>query len=235
METVPAYVTIVFLLTTFTAIGFLLRATRKAGLGLLPSQILIFILPLWIFFQAALSVLGFYEDFTSVPPRLFLFGILPALLLVLGYIAAFHRTYVERLPLKLLTLLHIVRIPVELVLLWLSIAGQVPRMMTFQGLNFDILSGIAAPIVAWLAFRGGETRRGLLIAFNVIGILLLANVVVIAALSVPSSIQFLNIAEPNRAVLYFPYIYLPTIVVPIVLFSHLASLYKLLRADRVGS
>ena len=228
METVPPYVSIVFILTTFTAIGFLLRATRKAGLHRTPSRILVFILPLWIFFQAALSISGFYEEFTSVPPRLLLFGVLPALLLIALYLTVFRHTFVERLPLRMLTMVHIVRIPVELVLLWLSVAGQVPRMMTFEGANFDILSGIAAPIVAWLAFRGGETRKGLLVAFNIVELLLLANVVSIAALSIPSAIQQLNIDQPNRAVLYFPYVYLPTIVVPIVLFSHLVSLYRTL-------
>ncbi|MBX7054943.1 MAG: hypothetical protein K1X36_08300 [Pyrinomonadaceae bacterium] len=230
METVPPYVSIVFILTTFTAIGFLLRATRKAGLHRTPSRILVFILPLWIFFQAALSISGFYEEFTSVPPRLMLFGVFPALLLVTVYLTFYRHTFVDRLPLRMLTMVHIVRIPVELVLLWLSFAGQVPRMMTFEGVNFDILSGIAAPLVAWLAFRGGRTRKGLLIGFNVIGLALLANVVSIAALSLPSAVQQLNFAEPNRAVLYFPYVYLPTIVVPIVLFSHLVSLYRVLLA-----
>ena len=36
--------------------------------------------------------------------------------------------------------------------------------------------------------------------------------------------------QPNRAVLFFPYIRLPTIIVPVVLFSHLAALWKLLYA-----
>ena len=229
MESIPPYVSIVFILTTFAAIAFLLRAARHAGLNSLPTRLLIFLLPLWIFFQAALSISGFYENYTSIPPRLMAVGIFPAIIVIVVFLLFFRRTFVDRLPLKTLTWLHVVRIPVELVLLWLSFAGQVPQMMTFEGRNFDILAGIAAPIVGLIAFRGGVQRRWLLVAFNIAGLLLLANVVSIAALSLPSAIQQLNFDQPNRAVLYFPYIWLPTIIVPIVLFAHLASLWKLLR------
>jgi len=227
MDGVPAYVSIVFILTTFAAIAFLLRATRRAGLDTLPAKILLFLLPLWIFFQAALSISGFYENSTWIPPTLVATGVLPALLLVVLYLSVFREKYVKRLPLRTLTMLHTVRIPVELVLLWLYFAGQVPQMMTFEGRNFDILAGIAAPVVAWAGFRGGEMRPKVLIAFNIIGLVLLANVVSIAALSLPSALQMLNFEQPNRAVFYFPYVFLPTIVVPIALFAHLASLIQL--------
>ena len=228
METLPAYVSIVFILTTFAAIAFLLQATRSVGLSTLPSRILIFLLPLGILFQGVLAVGGFYQKTDVLPPRLALFGVWPAILLIIVYFIFFRRTFIERLPLRLLTVLHVVRIPVELVLLWLFLGGQVPQMMTFEGRNFDILSGILAVIVYFAAFREGERRKGLLIAFNLIGLALLANVVTIAILSLPTPIQQLNFDQPDRAVLYFPYIWLPTIVVPIVLFAHLASLWQLL-------
>jgi hypothetical protein len=227
MESLPEYVPVVFALTTVTSIGFLLKAVSQAGSRTFPSLLLIFLLPFWLLFQAILALAGFYQDFLGVPPRLVLFAIVPALLLIAVYLIFFRRSFIEKLPLKTLTILHLVRIPVEIVLLWLFFGGQVPQMMTFEGRNFDILSGIAAPIVYWAAFKKSETRRGVLIAFNVLGLILLANVVSIAALSLPSAIQQLNFDQPSRAVLYFPYIWLPAIVVPIVLFAHLASLLKL--------
>jgi hypothetical protein len=54
------------------------------------------------------------------------------------------------------------------------------------------------------------------------------NVVITAIFCVPSPIQQLAFDQPNRAVLFFPYIWLPTVIVPIVFFSHAASLWKLL-------
>ena len=235
MESLPPYVSIVFILTTFAAVGFLLRGGRSPGLRKRSFRVFFFLLPPWLVFEAVASLGLFYENFTSVPPRLIVFAIFPALAVIAAYLLFFRRKFVLKLPLRTLTMLHIVRIPVEIVLYWLFVGGQVPQMMTFDGRNFDILSGIAAPIVYWAAFRGAKTRRGILIVFNIFGLLLLVNIVSIAALSLPSPLQQLNFDQPNRAVLYFPYIWLPAIVVPIVLFAHLASLLQLFRKDgRMG-
>lgn len=235
MEGLPPYVSVVFILTTFAAVWFLLQGAKTAGLGSLPSRILLFLLPLWIILQGVLAVYGFYLQTDAVPPRIALFGVWPALLVIAVYFVFFRRSFIERLPLRLLTLLHAVRIPVELVLLWLFYGGQVPRMMTFEGWNFDILSGVAAIAVYFAGFKDGAARRGVLIAFNLVGLLLLANIVTIAILSLPTPIQQLNFGQPNRAVLYFPYVWLPGIVVPIVLFSHLAALWQLFTKRNSGT
>ena len=227
MEALPAYVPIVFIVTTFAAIAFLLQAVKAAGVSKLPSQILVFLLPLWIMFQGFLAASGFYLKTDSLPPRLAMFAVWPAVLLIVVYFVFFRRTFIDRLPLKILTSVHVIRIPVELTLLWLFLGGQVPQMMTFEGRNFDIFSGILAILVYFTAFRGPTMRRGVLIAFNLVGLGLLINVVVIAVLSLPTPMQRWNFEQPNLAVLYFPYIWLPAIVVPIVLFSHLAALWVL--------
>ena len=228
MNELPGYVSITFILTTFATLGFFLQAVKAVGLGRLSSRLIVFLLPLWLFFQAALALGGFYQDTTSFPPRLILCGILSAVLLIAAYFI-FFRSFIEKLPIKHLTLLHVVRVPVEIVLFWLFVGGLVPQMMTFEGRNFDILSGILAPRVFVAAFWGLERRRWLLIAYNLLGLVLLANIVGIAAMSLPSPMQQLNFDQPNRGVLLFPYIWLPTIIVPIVLFSHLTSLWQVLR------
>ncbi len=228
MDSIPGYVSIVFILTTFATVAFFLQAAKRVGLDSVPSKILVFLLPLWIFFQAMLGLGGFYQVTENVlPPRIVLFGVFPTTLLIISFFLFFRKSFIESLPLGILTMVHIIRIPVEVVLYWLAAGSMIPHLMTFEGRNFDILSGILAPIAYLLAFRAGETRRGVLIAFNVIGLILLANIVTIAALSVPSPIQQFGFDQPNRAVLYFPYVWLPTLVVPIVLFSHLATFWKL--------
>lgn len=227
MESIPGYVSIVFILTTFITVGFLLQATKAAGIQSWAAKLLLFLLPLWIIFQSILSIGGFYNDVDSTPPRIFIFGVVPALALIAVYFLFFRSSFIDRLPLKLLTSIHSVRIPVELVLYWLFLNQQVPKIMTFSGWNFDILTGIMAIVLSFVAFRGGSANRPILIAFNVIGLFLLALIVIIAFLSAPSPLQSLAFEQPNRAVLFFPYSFLPTIVVPIILFSHLASLWKL--------
>jgi hypothetical protein len=131
--------------------------------------------------------------------------------------------------LRALTLLSTVRVPVELVLLWLYQHGQVPRIMTFEGRNFDILSGLTAPLVAWLAFRGGVTSRPLLLVWNLVAFGLLLNIMTLAILSLETPFQQFAFGRPNRGVLYFPFIWLPAIIVPVVFVSHVVSLWHLLR------
>jgi hypothetical protein len=227
MDAVPGYVSIVFLVTAFAAVGFLLQAVKVVGLDAVPSKILLFLLPLWIIFQCVLSIGGFYQNTDSLPPRLFVVGIVPPLVLMISFFLLFRASFIERLPLKLLTILHIVRIPVEMVLYWLFLGSLVPRAMTFAGWNYDIASGIFALIVYAFAFRGKNLNKGIIICFNLIGLSLLLVIVITAALSIPSAMQQIAFEQPNKAVLLFPYSLLPTLVVPIVLFAHLAAVWKL--------
>ena len=229
IENLPAYVSLTFTLTTFLTVGFFLYAIRQGAFQALPAKILISLTAFWLLFQAVMAVGGFYTQTGMFPPRIVLFGVFPVLLLIVAYFLFFRENFIERLPLKVLTLLHVIRIPVEIVLFWLLQNRLVPEAMTFEGRNFDILSGLTAPIVFWLAFRGGKTNRTMLIVWNIAALLLLVNVVTIAVRAMPSPMQSLALDQPNIAVLYFPFNWLPSVVVPIVLFAHLAGLWKLFK------
>jgi hypothetical protein len=233
MENLPGYVSITFVLTTFLTVGFLFYAIRQTVFKTKTAKILIFLVPVWLIFQAVLALSEFYLPTDSLPPRLFSVAILPALLLFFLLFVFERNVFVSRISLKTLTLLHIVRIPVEIVLLWLYQSGQVPRLMTFEGRNFDVLSGLTAPVVFWLAFSNGKTNRAVLIVWNIFALLLLINIVINAVLSIPSQLQKFAFDQPNIAVLHFPFIWLPAVVVPIVLFSHLASLWQLATNDKI--
>jgi hypothetical protein len=222
----PAYVSVVFLLTALATAGVFLFVTVSHTSPSIVTRVFAVLLPIWMVVQTLLAWSGFYQDTSAIPPRMVLTGVLPALLAIVVSLL-FFRDVVSLLPLRSLTLIHVIRIPVELVLLWLSQSGDIPRVMTFEGRNFDILSGSLALVVFFFAFRGGRVNRPLLIAFNIIGLILLANIVSIAVMALPSPLQQIAFDEPNLAVLFFPYIWLPTVVVPIVLFCHLASLFKL--------
>ncbi len=228
IENLPGFITIAFIFTTFLTIGFLFYAIRQTAIQTAPAKILIALISFWLFFTGSAGMSGFYTNSTSIPPRVFILGVFPSIILIFVYFVFFRKDFLEKLPLKTLTLLSIVRIPVELVIYWLFQNKQMPEIMTFSGTNFDILSGITAPIIFWLAFRSNEINRTLLIVWNIFALLLLINIVTTAALALPSPMQQIAFEQPNRAVMYFPFIWLPSIVVPIVLFSHLVSLWKLI-------
>lgn len=228
IEGLPAYVSPFFIATTFLTVGFLFYAIKQARADSFPAKLLLFLTAFWMVFQASLSFGGFYQDASPIPPRIFAFAAFPALLFAVLYVLIFRKSFISELPLRTLTLLHVIRVPVELCLLWLFHSGQVPRAMTFEGQNFDILTGLTAPIVWYFGFANGRVRRPLLIAWNVLALLLLVNIVTTAVLAFPSPLQKIAFDQPNRAIMYFPFVWLPAVVVPIVLFSHFAALCQLL-------
>jgi hypothetical protein len=233
IENLPAYVSVTFILTTFLTVGIFLYAIKRGAFTSTATKFLSFLLPFWLIFQATLAIGGFFLNTEAVPPRLFLFAFLPSLAAIILLFILARKNFIEQLPLQALTYLHVIRIPVELVLLWLYQGGQVPQLMTFEGRNFDILAGITAPIMAWLAFRGGKTNRPLLIVWNLVAVGLLTNIVINAVLSFPFPLQQFAFDQPNRGLLYFPFIWLPSTIVPIVFFCHLASLWQLARNNRL--
>ncbi|MGH7783591.1 MAG: hypothetical protein ACREO5_07105, partial [Candidatus Binatia bacterium] len=173
IEQLPLYVSIVFILTTLLTVWLLLRAIPPPISDKLPARLLIFLLPFWLILQGVLGIGDFYHFTDAVPPRVFSFGVFPVLILMAAYFMFFRKGFVESLSLKALTLVSVVRVFVELVLLWLFQAGQVPQLMTFEGHNFDLLSGLTAPIIYLLAFRKGRTNRPLLIGWNLVALGLL--------------------------------------------------------------
>ena len=226
IENLPAFISIVFLLTTVFTIYFFYKAANF-------SKLTLNVLIIWLSIQALLSIKGFYTNTTSIPPRFLLMILPPFTGIIILFSTKNGRKYLDTLNSKYLVLLHSVRVPVELVLFWLFIEKKIPQLMTFEGRNFDILMGVSAPIIFSIAFRFNKIKRNLLLVWNIIGLALLANIVVLAILSAPSPLQKLAFDQPNIAVQYFPFNFLPSVVVPLVLLSHLASIRSLLKRNRL--
>ena len=229
METLPLVLPLTFMLTTAFAVGLLYVAARHdwrvlAGLGA------------WLLLQGAIGLSGFYLVSNTLPPRLALLAGPPLLAIGLLLATRAGRHRLDGLRLEVLTLLHVVRLPVELVLFGLYRHHAVPQLMTFEGRNWDVLAGLTAPVVYWLAFRQRRLgRRGLLL-WNGLGLVSLLNIVGNAVLSVPTPMQQFGFEQPNVAILHFPFVWLPGVVVPLVLLAHLAALRQLLgRPAAVGT
>ena len=221
MNNLPLYIDIVFGLTILLTLGFFFKATRYSKAPLL-------ILLGWIIFQTMIGLSGFYSKTDGFPPR-FLLMILPPLLLIAGlFTSSKGKRFLKGIDIQTLTLLHIIRIPVELVLFWLYLQKVVPIIMTFEGRNFDIISGLSAPIIYYFGFRKMKMSRITLLIWNFVCIGLLINIVSTAILSAPFPFQKFAFDQPNIAVLYFPFNLLPSFIVPLVLFSHLATIRQLI-------
>jgi len=183
---------------------------------------------LWTLVHGVLAWNGFYEKLDTTPPR-FIIVLIPVLLMIGVLFNKKHlKTLVENRDLKVSTFLHVLRIPMEIILLYLMIYGLIPELMTFEGRNFDIIAGITAPLVGYLFVKGKLSKKSLLV-WNIIGLFLILFIVVNALLSAELPIQQFAFDQPNKAVMLFPYMLLPATVVPIVIFTHVIDIVKLLR------
>ena len=117
---------------------------------------------------------------------------------------------------------------VEIVLLELFFYNAIPKIMTFEGWNFDILAGISALFVYYFGFIQKRISYRMMLVWNIVALGLLVTIVLIAALSMPSPIQSFGFTQPNIAIFFFPYVWLPSFVVPVVLFSHIVSIRQIL-------
>ncbi|MEQ6120914.1 hypothetical protein [Reichenbachiella sp. MALMAid0571] len=229
MDKIPVYVSPVFILTTIATSVFIYFSVHQAQNNKKEKTALIvgLLISVWLVLTALLGHNNFYLDFDAKPPRL-VFGIVPPLLTILAlFVNSKSRAYLRNIPITTLTYLHTVRVPVEMVLWWLFLGGLVPKLMTFEGINYDILSGVTAPFIAIFAMGFKNKRRLVAIIWNIIALILLINIVGHAILSAPFPFQKFAFDMPNVGVLYFPYVWLPTFIVPAVLFSHLVALMKL--------
>jgi hypothetical protein len=222
MEHLPIYIPALFILTTVLAVWLLYKAGNY-------SKLIIIITLIWLALQAVAGLAGFYKVIDAVPPRFALLVMPPVVFIIMLFITKSGRAAIDRFNVKTLTLLHIVRIPVELTLYWLFLHKAVPAVMTFEGRNFDILCGLTAPLVYYFGYVKNALSKKVLIAWNIICLLILGNVVITAILSAPFPFQQFGFEQPNIALLYFPYVWLPCCVVPIVLFAHAAALRRLMK------
>ena len=106
----------------------------------------------WVILLGILSIRGFFADFSRLPPRL-AFALLPPLFLVL----LFTRSQAGKKLLLViqpqwLIYLQSFRILVEIALWSLVRNGSLPAQMSFEGRNFDILTGLLAFPVGYYCF-----------------------------------------------------------------------------------
>jgi hypothetical protein len=222
MDNLPVYIGLTFTLTTILTIVFFYPAAKK-------STTVIIILFAWIILQTILGLQKFYTVTGAIPPRL-VFLAFPALIFIaVLFISNKGKQFIDGLDIKYLTLLHCVRIPVEIVLYWLFINKAIPQLMTFEGRNFDIVAGLTAPIIYYCGFVKNYLGKTALLTWNFLCLALLLNIVVNAILSAPTALQQFAFDQPNIAILYFPFNLLPAVVVPLVLLSHLAAIRQLLK------
>ncbi len=164
----------------------------------------------------ALGASGILLD--AVPPRSMLI-LLPGLVCSVWFAlrSTAGEALVARAPMIALVGLHCFRLPLELLMHGWATEGALPPQMTYTGRNWDIVTGITALVVAPLAARS----RVAVFVWNIVGLLLLLNIVAIAVTSLPGPLRLFMNDPPNVLVTRAPYTWLPLFLVQVAFAGHI--------------
>ena len=218
-------VDLVFIAQVLVLAGILVWRRARIGVGL----------GIWLGVLAVLAGQGYFLDFQSMPPRLTLAGLLPLVAGLLMLPTHGTRHFLAVTPPERLIYLQSFRIVMEIILWALAVQGRAPKLMTFEGRNIDILVGLTAIPIGWMVVERRAWPVWVAAAWNVVGILILANVVVHAQLALPTPFRAF-VTEPSTAFLAtFPYIWLVGFLVPFAFWLHAGSLVQLARRPRFNT
>lgn len=227
MPGTPSMLSVVaFLVIVAGVAALVLSAFRRSRLGATAAAVLLLA---YLAVPGLLARSGALDRYAPLPA--------PALVLVLALSAGtiwltlsrWGTALITAVPMAAVVALQAFRIPVEWVLHRLYAEGVIPVEMSYSGLNFDIVSGVSGLLLgAWL-LSGRKAPRGLVLAWNIMGLLLLTNIVAIAVLSTPVPFRRFVDGPANLLPSTFPFVWLPSFLVQVALGSHLLVFRALTR------
>lgn len=181
----------------------------------------------WLLYVGTLSALGVVANPASRPPGI-VYIVVPLFAFVALFAVRSRRGGVvaRALPIGLLLGAQVFRVAVELGLHQLWQQGLVPALMTYEGGNVDLFVGLSAPVVA-CAVWGGLIGRRVAIAWNVLGLLSLLNIIARSALTAPGPLHLIHAEVPNMAVGLFPYTYIAGFLAPLAVLLHVLGIRHL--------
>lgn len=181
----------------------------------------------WLLLTARLARAGLLDRFDlTPPPLLFLLLAIFGLAFTLG-LSPLGTLLMRGIPLWALIGVQGFRLPLELVMHRAAQERVMPNQMSYSGCNFDIVTGATALLTAALIYFERDPRW-LAKTWNALGILTLANILIVAVASLPVLHLFGTTPDKlNTWVAYFPYVWLPAACVLFAIAGHVVITRKL--------
>lgn len=186
----------------------------------------------WMTITGVAAAAG-YLDFGRLPPPMGIIVVAALIGAVTLSASPIGRDLAAGLPLAFLVGVQNFRLPLELIMHRAATEGVMPVQMSYSGLNFDILTGVGAILVAGLLWRGRASLR-VVRAWNWMGLVLLINITVISILSTPTPLRVFDAEPANVWITHAPFVWLPAVMVTGALFGHLV-VFRRLRLERTAA
>jgi hypothetical protein len=203
------------------AAGYPGRQTNRLQIRIALGAVAWMAITLWV---SAAGVLRHFDR--QPPPMLFLVAAVFALagwlaFSWIGDLVVRHTSWVALVGLQGF------RLPLELLMHRAYVEGIMPVQMSYSGRSFDIVTGATAIVLA-LALARMPVPRWVIAVWNVLGTVLLVNILVIAIASMPM-FHWFGMDRLNVWVADPPFVWLPAVLVLTAVAGHLLMFRKLRR------
>lgn len=179
----------------------------------------------WLILILSIGHTGLLGKFDKFPaPFMFFFAALMLMSFFLAY-SKYGTAVIQKVTLANLVFFQSFRILAEIVLFLALKEGLAPVQMTFEGYNFDIVTGISALVLG--IYLRKRTHKKLTLWFNLLGLVFLGIIAFIALTSMPSPMRLFMKDPSNIWVTTSPYILLPGVLVVAAMTLHLLIFRKL--------
>ena len=176
--------------------------------------------------QFLLAYSGVLQHWNRMPPPFMPMMLATFICTTFTAVGRLGKPMASSLPFALLIGYQVFRLPLELLMHQAATEGVMPNVMSYSGYNFDIVTGLTALPVAWLAHRG-LAPRWLLIGWNAMGCMFLAAILLIAVAATPTFAAF-GPGQLNVWIADAPFVWLPGVLVQAAFFGHLLVWRKLI-------
>lgn len=220
---------IVVLILIF-AIGFkaINGAFGNTPKGKRKKMLLVLFLILWQIYILALGQTDILNSF-ELPPRFVILLIFPAFLFTGVFIYKNrNNSWLRHIPKSWLIYMQVFRVIVETLFVFSVAQGILHPNVTIEGYNYDMILGISAPIVAFLAFGKRIISDKMVITWNYLGLLVLAGVIFVFLTTTffPGFYGSTSDLMPLEFT-YYPYTLVAGFLMPVAVFFHVLSIVQL--------
>lgn len=183
----------------------------------------------WLVFMYAWSRFGTFSNFDLFPINAAPVILIPLIIILFFSFSKTVKEILLHIQQENIIKLQVFRFYVEVLLWALFSEALLPVQMTFEGRNFDVVTGVTAVLlttrIAGLMLLN-KLPKVFIILWNLLGLGLLINIVVIAILSMPTPLRYFINDPANTIVTEFPISLLPAFLVPLAYMLHILSLRK---------
>lgn len=184
----------------------------------------------WLVFIYIWSRFGIFKNFDFWPMNAIPVIVIPLIIVLIFAFSKSVKALLPHIPQENIIWLQSFRFYAEVLVWALYASALLPAEMTFEGRNFDVLTGVTAVLLTTRVsgfMLLNKLSKPLLILWNMAGLALLLNMVYVAARFMPTPFRdYLH--EPSAIVLTeFPISLLVAFLIPLAYMLHILSLRKI--------